>query len=39
MRIIKTILFVLFGIGREEKEMIDNGYLSYEGQGRDKYGR
>ena len=39
MTFIKTILFILFGIGKEEKEMIEGEFLSYEGQGRDNFGR
>lgn len=43
MKILKTIanniLFILTGKGPCADEMIEAGVLSYEGQGRDKYGR
>lgn len=43
MKILKNILdwivFTLTGKGEHANEMIENGVLSYEGQGRDKYGK
>ena len=37
-KIIDFIVFVLTGKGDLAKEAIDEGLISYEGQGRDKYG-
>jgi len=38
-RIFDNIEFVLTGKGTIADEAIDEGLISYEGQGRDKYGR
>jgi hypothetical protein len=37
-KIIDIIIFLLIGKGRIAKLAVDNGIVSYEGQGRDKYG-
>lgn len=43
MKILKNILnwfvFLLTGKGEIANEAIENGLVSYEGQGRDKYGK
>jgi hypothetical protein len=38
-KILDFIVFILTGKGDLAKEAIDEGLISYEGQGRDKYGR
>lgn len=38
-KVIDFIVFLFTGKGEYAKEAIDNGLISYEGQGRDKYGR
>jgi hypothetical protein len=38
-KVIDFIVFVLTGKGDLAKEAIDEGLISYEGQGRDKYGK
>ena len=37
-KIIDFIVFVLTGKGDLAREAVDEGLISYEGQGRDKYG-
>jgi hypothetical protein len=43
MKILKNILnwfvFLLTGKGELADEMVENGVVSFEGQGRDKFGR
>ena len=36
-KLFNAVMFIFFGKG--EKEMIDEGFISYEGQGRNKYGK
>lgn len=38
-KIIDVIVFLFTGKGEYAKEAIDNGLVSHEGQGRDKYGK
>ena len=38
-KILDFVMFVLTGKGVLADEMVDAGVLSYEGQGRDKYGK
>jgi hypothetical protein len=38
-KIIDIIVFLFTGKGDYAKEAVDNGLVSYEGQGRDKYGK
>ncbi len=38
-KVIDFIVFLLTGKGDLANEMIDEGVISYEGQGRDKYGK
>jgi hypothetical protein len=38
-KIIDIIVFLFTSKGDFAKEAIDNGFVSYEGQGRDKYGK
>jgi hypothetical protein len=38
-KIIDCIVFIFTGKGDFAKEAIDNGLVSHEGQGRDKYGK
>ena len=38
-KVFSWIMFLLTGKGTLADEMIDEGIISYEGQGRDKYGK
>lgn len=38
-KIIDCIMFLLTGKGPLADEMVNEGVISYEGQGRDKYGK
>jgi hypothetical protein len=38
-KVFNWIMFLLTGKGALADEMVDEGVISYEGQGRDKYGK
>lgn len=38
-KVLDWVMFLLTGKGPLADEMVDEGVISYEGQGRDKYGK